>query len=36
MKPLEPSVSDAIAWSITLVLPITILEVSFTLIYDAY
>jgi hypothetical protein len=36
MMPLELSVSNANIWSITLELSITILEVSFTLIYDVY
>jgi hypothetical protein len=36
MMTLELSMSDATIWSITLEPSITILEVSFTLIYDAY
>jgi hypothetical protein len=36
MTPLEPSVSDATIWSITLESSIMILEVSFTLMYDVY
>jgi len=36
MMPPESSVSDATIWSVTLELSITILEASFTLIYDVY
>jgi hypothetical protein len=36
MTPLESLESDATIWSIILELSITILEVSFTLIYDVY
>jgi len=36
MTPLELSVSDATIWSVTLESSITILEASFTLIYDVY
>ncbi len=34
--PLESSISDGTFWSITLESSITILDVSFTLIYDVY
>ncbi len=34
--PLESSLSDATIWSVTLELSITILEASFTLIYNVY
>jgi hypothetical protein len=36
MTPLESLVSEATIWSVTLELRITILEVPFTLICDAY
>jgi hypothetical protein len=36
MTPLESSVSEATIWSATLESSITILEASFTLIYDVY
>jgi hypothetical protein len=36
MTPLELSASDATIWSITLELSSTVLEASFTLIYNVY
>jgi len=36
MMPLEYSVSDATIWSITMEVSITILEASFTLIFDVH
>jgi hypothetical protein len=36
MTPLELSVSDATIWSITVELSVTILESSFSVIYDVY
>jgi len=36
MMPLESSISDTTIWSIRIDLSITILDASFTLIYDVY
>jgi hypothetical protein len=36
MTPLESSVSDGTIWSVTIKLSITILEASFTIVYDVY